>query len=218
MKGLLVLLCLVFDFGYIFFCVKKRFVVALLCKTLASACFLVLGYQGYCLRQDRFASYMVIGMAFDGLGDIFLGIRNLFLKKPMFLCGTFSFLLGHVFYAVAMFEMASSIIGYCISIAAIIVLCLYGHIKRLADNDKIYRCVGVVYVGMIMFIGILSMGLCLVDFNVSHLIMGIGSLMFVFSDMILIIYNFGERKEWMHPLYSALYYVGQSLIALSLHL
>lgn len=215
MKYLLILFCLLSDYGYLLFANKKRYLIALLSKTLASLCFLSLGYLG---SHGRFSAYMLVGMAFDGLGDVFLGIRNLGYKKPMFMCGTLSFLIGHVFYLLAMLPFLGSKALYCAIASLGASLCLRGFIVKMAKGDKAYRMTGTIYVTMIVLIGVCSLTMCLLEYSLAHLVMCLGTLMFVTSDMILIVYNFGDRKEWMHPVYSALYYAGQILIALSLSL
>ena len=98
MKYILIPICLVGQASYIYFNTKKKNLIALLSKTLASLCFLCFAYFNSAFSFNL----IVIGMIFDMIGDVLLGLRNLFKENAMFYAGAASFMIGHIFYIFAL--------------------------------------------------------------------------------------------------------------------
>ena len=67
-------------------------------KTVASAAFLVVGYEH---AGGRFAEWMLVGLVFGAIGDVALLGRS----KHAFLAGLGAFLVGHVAYVVGIAQL-----------------------------------------------------------------------------------------------------------------
>lgn len=180
-------------------------------KTLASLCFLMIGIFNL---DDN--SLFVIGLTFDLLGDVLLGLRFLFAKNKMFLLGTIAFLFGHIFYLLGVLKVFNDVTFYIIGI--IVGLAAYLFFISICSFPKAMKCVGVLYVPMVFTIAFTGLGQYIDNPCDATLAYMIGTLLFCSSDCILIVYNFGKKKNWMHIVYSFIYYLGQVLIALSLGL
>ncbi|MDO4940420.1 MAG: lysoplasmalogenase [Erysipelotrichaceae bacterium] len=194
----------------------KKQKIALIFKTVASLCFIVLGVKAYLINNSKILLLFVIGMLFDGLGDVLLGIRNIAFKEKMFLFGTYSFMIGHIFYLAALIYKDWSNIALILLIAAILTCIYFYFTYHHCKLKKIQYFILPIYALMIYGIMVFGIYNYLNVSSTNNLAFMIGAIMFACSDTVLSFYNFGNRKGWMHPVYSFLYYVGQLLIALSL--
>ena len=217
MGYLLIIGCILGQLGYIFFSEKKKFVVALLCKTFASLCFCIIGFINYSANNNFANKLIIYGLIFDSIGDVFLGLRNLFAKDLMFVSGSLSFMAGHIFYILFFVRSISNYFLYMI-IGSIIGLIIYIIIIKICELKSVYKVIGIIYCLMIYIICLLGVGLYLESNIFRNLLIMIGVLLFTCSDTILIVYNFYQKKHWMHPVYSGLYYIAQIVIALSIGL
>lgn len=216
MSYVLSIICLLCQFGYLYYLYQKSFKVALVSKTLASLCFILIGCRAYLSNNSELALLIVIGMIFDGLGDVFLGIRNIAFKEKMFLFGTFSFMIGHVFYLVALIYINRTDLLWVILAGALMTAIFFYFALRHCKLRKSQYVILPIYALMIYSIMVYGIFIYVKSGSVNHLLFMVGTIMFACSDTILSFYNFGKRKGWMHPVYSLLYYVGQLLIAFSL--
>lgn len=216
MSYVLLILCLICQFGYLYFLHQESFKIALASKTLASLCFIIIGYRAYLSSHSDLALLIVIGMVFDGLGDVFLGIRNIAFKEKMFLYGTFSFMIGHVFYLVALIYVNRTDLLWIILISVLMSSIFFYFANRYCRLRKSQYVILPTYALMIYSITVYSVFNYYKSNNINNLLFMFGAIMFACSDTILSFYNFGKRKGWMHPVYSFLYYAGQLFIAFSL--
>ena len=218
----LIILCIIFDLGYLYFGKKNKNYLALFSKTFAALCFIIIGYMSLKINESSFALGIFIGMLFDGVGDFLLAIRNINHSKRWFIIGGFSFLIGHILYISSELDVAFSIkkdsMYLFILLGILLGLCSMFIILKICNVSKAYKIFGHIYAPAIFCVFTLALYTYL-NFNIlANLVFLIGAAMFVSSDMILIINNFGMKKKWMHPTYSLLYFVGQLMIACSLHI
>ena len=211
-------LCMFFDVTYIICKKKNKNIIGLFAKTLAAFCFITIGYSGYKVSPTLFSKFVLIGLLFDGLGDLFLALRNIFAKNINFIIGTISFLIGHIMFIRGLFLLNNDYLLQCIIggiILAAIVFYLYDRVCRF---NKIYTIIGICYLSIIIIMVLCSIGVYVTNQTIKNLVFMIGAVLFVSSDMILILYNFSKKDKWMHPVYSVLYFVAQIFISYSLHI
>ena len=84
-------------------------------------------------------------------------------------------------------------------ILAAIVFYLYDRVCRF---NKIYTIIGICYLSIIIIMVLCSVGVYITNQTIKNLVFMIGAILFVSSDMILILYNFSKKDKWMHPVYS----------------
>ena len=218
MKLLLISLCIIFDIVYIICNTKQKNIIGLFSKTFAALCFICLGYLGYKVNSTAFNYFILIGLILDGFGDLFLAIRNIFAKNVSFLIGTLCFLAGHILYIKGLYILNNNYLLINIVLGLIIGSIIFRFYCKVCKLNKVLHYVGYVYISTIIIMVLMSIGVFLTTFETNSLIFMIGSLFFVSSDLILVLYNFSKRKKWMHPTYSLLYFIGQILISFSLHI
>lgn len=215
---LLMALCLIFDIGYIVCKAKKKNIIGLISKTLAALCFIIIGYFAYKSNNTLFSKFILIGLVLDGIGDLFLALRNLFAKNLMFFIGTLSFLAGHIVFIQALILLNNIYFFECIIGAVLLGSLIFYLIDKACRLNKIFKVIGIPYIIIILMMVCLTVGIYLTDAYTNHLVFMIGAILFVSSDIILSLYNFSRKDKWMHPTYSLLYFIAQILISFSLHL
>lgn len=208
----LIPICLVGQASYIYFNTKKKNKIALLSKTIASISFVCFAYFNSAFSFNL----IVIGMIFDAIGDILLGLRNLFLEKTMFYIGAVSFMIGHIFYIFYILVKVKSLIVYALIAAIILVYLTLKLIKSLCQLTKSQNIIAIVYLSLIFLILTFSVCAYLNCLNNKWLVFMFGVILYATSDVLLIINNYAIKNNWLHPTYSFLYYVGQLLVAFSL--
>lgn len=218
MKYLLMCLCLLFDIVYISCKKRKRYLIGLIAKCLAAMCFILIAYMANKENPSTFKYYILIGLVLDGIGDLFLALRNLLLKNVMFFAGAIAFLFGHITYIRALFLINNDYRIECIIFAVILGAILFMIMDNACRIPKPIRYVGIVYCIMIVMMACFAVGVYITYKSSSNLVFMLGALLFVSSDCILILDNFSRGESWMHPVYSLLYFLGQILISFSLHL
>lgn len=211
-------LCLFFDILYIVFKAKKKNILGLFVKVFAALCFIIIGYLAYISNKNLFTYFILLGLVLDGLGDLFLALRNIFAKNATFLIGTLCFLAGHIMYIRALFLLENNYLISCIVAGVFLGAILFYLFLKTCRLTKAFTVVGIAYTSIIMIMLSMSVGVYLSNQIATNLVFVMGAGLFVSSDIILIIYNFSKKEKWMHPVYSVLYFVAQILISYSLHI
>lgn len=197
---------------------KKKNILGLLVKTLAALCFIAIGYFGYQTYESTFSYFILLGLVFDGLGDLFLALRNIFAKTATFLIGSLCFLVGHIMYIRALFLLENYYIIMCIVAGVMLGAILFYLFTKTCRIPKPFMVIGIAYASLIMIMMCMAVGVYYSYPITSNLVFMIGAILFVSSDIILILYNFSRKDKWMHPVYSVLYFIAQILISYSLHI
>lgn len=217
-KLLLAGLCIFFDLIYIKSKEKNKNVIGLFAKCLAAFCFITIGYLGYRNNPIQLNKYILIGLVLDGIGDLFLALRNLFAKDINFIIGTISFLLGHIMFIRSLFLMNNNYLVECVIGGVVLGAFIFYLYNRICRFSKIFTLIGVCYLSIIYIMAVSSIGVYLTNQTTRSLVFMIGAILFVSSDMILILYNFSKKEKWMHPIYSLLYFIAQIIISFSLNI
>ena len=217
----LITICILFDLGYIY-CKERQYnLCGFFCKSLAVLCFITIGLLAYKDNNSSFCLSIIIGLVLDGLGDVFLAIRNFKNNKKWLILGGIMFMFGHLLYIGAL--LSENITSIFVDFVFIFIGFQLGYIfmKIMQKNlnlSKGYIVLGSIYCPLIFMVMTMSLCTYLNFKSIPNLVFLIGSILFVSSDVILILNNFGMKKKWMHPTYSLLYFIAQILISYSLHL
>ncbi len=192
-------------------------------KILTSQTLFLFGIFAYFKSSNmNYAQFILIGLTFGVLGDIFLGLQKIDRKHKQFhlLIGISSFLLGHIFYSIA-FQKYSELTEY-IYLPIPIILTLGSIIIILFSKTQLGKAkyLSFAYVLVSAFFLTFAFGTFKNGFSLFSLAVAIGALSFSFSDFILCFLYFRSVKKYRLLKYIniILYYLGQILIASSIWL
>ena len=212
-------LCIVIAILFIYVESRKQYLLSVIMKGLASACFVVFGILGSKMCADAgFARLIVIGLILGAIADVMLNLRFVHPEsgQKTFIIGIVIFLAGHVMYFAALIPFAKHLI---IAIAAGIVLAAVTlwMIFRSFEVKKAFKIFGTVYCLAIYVMVCTSVDAYISGACPHLLIMMIGAVFFLASDLVLIVNTFGpEFKQSRRVTNLMLYYIGQLLIGLGL--
>lgn len=196
---------------------QKSISIAL--KGLASLGFVIFGFLSARLSKDgQFAHNVLSGLCMGLIGDVLLSLRCVCAKKGnlVFLAGILAFLAGHIFYIIALSPRCGCLFE-CLAAGAVLALILVVWIYRRITANLVFRIVGVFYIGALVIMTSIAAGILLTDPSAFSALFTGGAVLFLASDIILILNTFGtQKREWMRIANLALYYTGQLMIASSL--
>lgn len=200
---------------------RERYATGVMLKALASVCFALLGSLGSRGATDgRFAGFLVAGLAVGAMADVLLNLRYVYKRwgTLLFTSGTVVFLIGHVLYTVAIWPHACAPIVFA-SLGAVATFFIMCWIFPQIDAHGVLSVIGVLYVGIVVILNCLALSALIARPSHQALMLLGGTLLFLASDIILILNTFGENPQFKRrALNLTLYYIGQILIALSLQL
>ncbi|MCL2107324.1 MAG: lysoplasmalogenase [Oscillospiraceae bacterium] len=216
---------------YIFLRVKKRGLQAILMKVCVSIFFLLTAMAAALrlpqaeLYQARYLCLgIVMGQVFGLLGDIWLDLKDMYPqhREPYMFAGFSSFFIGHMCY-IAGLTASYRVFGAAPLIAAAAGAALTGLVLLTEKPMKLkygkFKGITAGYSFVFGFIIALAFSIFFSEGNSRQaLVMGIGLVVFLLSDLVLSGIYFGRDKD--RPVHIALnyifYYGGQFAIALSL--
>lgn len=216
MTYLLIPLCLCLAAVFLLQESKKRYVPAVVLKGLASVCFVILGFL--LPGGSPAAKLITVGLLLGCIADVLLNLRMVFPKKGqlIFLVGIIVFLSGHILYLIAILRGAAPW-WICVIIGVILTALLMKWIFARITAKKAFKIFGIVYIGAIMLLNCLAIGNLIVSPSAFTAVFAAGAVLFLFSDIVLILNTFGkETRQGLRVMNISLYYLGQLLIALSL--
>lgn len=194
----------------------EKYKLAVVLKGSASLMFVIVGLLGYnACAPLTFGKCLFIGLIFGMVGDILLNLRFVFEKvgQKIFLAGIAAFLVGHVLYLVGLIPMAENL-TMCLLIGLLISAGLLAFIFNTMEVKKAFKIFGVVYLGAVITMTSIGVGLAMVVPVTNTVIFAIGAVLFSLSDIVLIFNTFsGANKFSMRITNLSLYYIGQLLIA-----
>lgn len=213
------LLCLTFAGFFLYAESKGKHLPGVILKGLASLCFVLLGIVGNEVSYNYAVSQnVVLGLLLGMLADILLNLRYVILMKGrvLFLAGILVFLMGHMMYILALAPICGCLTAAVIAgavLSAVLIRQLYRHIEA----DPALRIFGIFYLGTITIMTCIAVGILFTDPSAFSGIFSAGAILFLASDIILILNTFGQKsKESFRISNIVLYYIGQLLIATSL--
>ena len=197
---------------------KEEYVKAVILKGLASLCFVTIGL--ICSPGTHTAAMIVAGLIIGCIADVLLNLRMVFKEKGqlIFLVGILVFLTGHIMYLAAVLPLCSHKLA-CIIIGIVLTALLMIWIFRRITAKPAFKIFGVVYIGAIMLLNCVAIGNLIADPSAFNCIFAAGAVLFLVSDIVLILNTFGSTfKQSLRNTNISLYYAGQLLIAFSLTL
>jgi len=218
----LIILCFALMSVFIYFEFKKKYGLAVLFKGLASAVFILFGYLSIKITTDTtlfvFNNRILIGLILGGIADICLNLRFVFKKNGsiVFLIGILFFMAGHVLYVLAQCLFLDQVWWLILIAVALTAITLF-IIFKFIDAKTAFKAFGVLYIGAIMIMTVLSIAVLINRFDVHNILFVVGAISFLASDIVLIVNTFGNlNKKSLRITNLSLYYLGQLLIGLSL--
>ena len=204
--------------------VKKGGIAALYAKAIASCCFIATALAA--MNRNRvfleFGTLILAGLILGMLGDIWLDLKWIYLqdKDSYLYAGFISFLLGHVCFITAIFRSApwnsfsiimSIVLALVIGLIAILMekplKMKYGKFKLIVF---LYSCT------LALTMTASMMTTYITKFKLSAwIVMSVGALLFLLSDLVLSGMYFGENKNTKGNiiLNHTLYYAAQFCMA-----
>ncbi len=186
-----------------------------LVKGLTSGLFVLLGLVNltYAILQKRslkFPIIMTIGLVFAMLGDILLNIE--------FIVGAIFFAIGHVWYFVAYsfiakFKPSDLIYGVAIFIPSVLfILCM----PIFDFGGVLMEIVCVVYALIISLMVGKALANLIAHQNCRNILLAVGSILFFFSDLMLLLNVFGDLSRAFDVLCLASYYPAECLLGVAI--
>ncbi len=186
-----------------------------LVKGLTSGLFVLLGLVNlaYVILQKRslkFPIIMTVGLVFAMLGDILLNVE--------FIVGAIFFAIGHVWYFVAYsfiakFKPSDLIYGVAIFVPSVLFILL----MPIFDFDGVLmQIVCVVYALIISFMVGKALANLIAHQNCRNILLAVGSILFFFSDLMLLLNVFGNHALVFDVLCLATYYPAECLLGLAI--
>ena len=212
----LIPLCLIIAGIFIWQEKKENYVAADILKGLASLCFVLLGMR--CSPGTHTAKLIVAGLVLGCIADVLLNLRFVLKEKgqPVFLVGILVFLAGHVLYLAAVLPMAKNWI-ICVVLGIVLTALLMVWIFKQITAKKAFKIFGVFYIGAIVLLNCVTVSNLITSPSAFAGIFAAGALLFLISDIVLILNTFGSESRFsLRVTNLSLYYIGQILIAVSL--
>ena len=195
---------------------KENYVAAVCLKGLASLCFVLLGILAG--SSAPIARLIVIGLILGLIADVMLNLRYVFKEKGqlVFLVGILVFLSGHILYLAAVLPISGKWL-ICLIAAAILTAFLMWWILSKITAKMAFKIFGIVYIGAIVFLNCAAIANLIVQSSTFTGLFAIGAILFLVSDIVLILNTFGGKTRFaLRVTNIGLYYIGQMLIAVSL--
>lgn len=158
------------------------------------------------IDNKKFGVFLLVGLFVCFVADIVLNLN--------FMLGAIVFALGHVFYIIAYsadnnFKWGDLVPSVIIFVPVTLMICL---LPIFDFGGNVMKIVCIIYALIIS----VMVGKCISNYirerSVRKLLLLIGSLLFMFSDLMLLFDNFSQAPMIMGVLCLATYYPGQALI------
>jgi uncharacterized membrane protein YhhN len=186
--------------------------------------FLVVGafsYEWGSGNDETYAILIMIGLVCGFVGDYLLGLRRINTQKSheYLIYGMAMFLLGHIAYTIAFGKNSVMPFYYGCAIALAFALLLLFILKHTGlDFGKAkWPCHGYLLISSLVLV--YAIGNAVMIPSNRTMAAGIGTALFVLSDLLLCFCYFYKKGHWKIVKWMNIicYYAGQSLIALSLY-
>ena len=198
----------------------ENFKKAVVLKGLASLMFVLVGELAWIKYGDHsLVRTIVAGLLFGMAGDILLNLRFVYPEngKKIFLAGILAFLIGHILYLKAIIPLSSGPLVPAL-IGAVIAAALLAYIFKTMEVNMAYKVFGVFYLGAVIIMTCIAISNAVSAPDTFRVMYAAGAVFFTLSDIVLIFNTFGKTTKFSLRITNlSLYYIGQVLIALSLH-
>jgi uncharacterized membrane protein YhhN len=149
---------------------------------------------------------LACAVGFGSAGDFFLALKG---NETNFKRGVIAFLIGHLFYLAVMLPRLVAPSPVQIAGMMLLAIMVTGVCWWLGAKLGAYRKPIWAYMGVISAMALAALAM-------PSPLTGLGALLFVFSDAVIVINQFGRPVPYRGPIVWITYYVGQVLIIASL--
>lgn len=213
----------VIDTAFIITDYMKKYIPAVILKTLASLVFVHLGIRcAHLAGGGAYANLVIAGLALGCAGDFFLNLRFVSSKcdEICLKAGTAFFFAGHAVYIAAAVITAGRV--YMAALPLSLVLCpiIITALLRNIDVKKELKPLGIIYFVIMISTFSFAAGLMIMT-GVSEFtkLLSAGAFIFMISDILYILAQFGKiRRSWYNAANLITYYIAQVMIALTIAL
>ena len=195
---------------------KEQSYLTLVFKTLSSMMFVLLGSSRLILSTGPF-NPIFIGLCFGAVGDVLLAISLVSKRfnRGFFASGGAMFFIGHIFYLISSVKMSRHVVA-ALALCCVITGMFIWQLYKRVNLEKPFKIIGLGYVFMVSFMASNGLVNLMTIPGRKTLLFGIGAIMFLISDILLIIERFIKERSIYTVAVLLFYYVGQTLIALSI--
>lgn len=200
----------------------KKFKKALLMKGLASACFVAFGAYNFFSREFSWPTLAIfVGLCWGIIGDEIIALCQIYPNSDTqhFIGGGVFFVVGHVFYVLALLILTgfNPIYVALVLAVAVVLSTIYGR-KRDYLPENIKNSLRL-YLGIVAVFTAISVSGFLSKSSYGTALFALGGILFTISDNILFAFKYGNRPRYRQnvTLHIA-YYIAQFAIALSIAL
>ena len=187
----------------------------LVMKGITAGCFVAIGAVNFLHalltrpRRLAFPGALLLGLVLAMAGDLTLG-RN-------FIIGAGLFAAGHMLYTAAMYlhQRFSKLDALLSGVMFLIALALLTFTPNLDISDPAIRIVCYVYAVIISLMAGKAVSCFLRQRTLANALLALGSVMFYFSDVMLILSWFAGAGRWADLACCWTYFPGQGLLAMS---
>lgn len=218
---LLTICCVIIDQVFLAVMAKKQFGRAVMWKTLASLCFLGVGF---CMAFLATASNPVhtkifIGLVLGLIGDVLLAMAIKWREKHdlFFVIGAAFFAVGHVFYLMALFATGAKLLVALPFWLVMVGLSAWYTLKMESDAGSML-IPGACYIGLVAAVAAAACSRFVLHPNIGTALFAVGGVLFTISDNILSAHKMGKAKaekynRWVHyTYYAAQLMIGWSML------
>ncbi len=203
--------------------IKGPSITATILKSFTSLLFILTCLAATSVSDhEGFGLLVVAGLVMGLLGDIWLDLKIIYPHDAdtWTLLGFAVFFVGHVFYLAAAGSVAGvhveAVVAGIVGIVLVAAVVILGE-KPMGLHYGKFKAVSLVYGALLFFMAAYTLASALLVGDMGLLVMGVGALSFLASDLVLSNTYFGLDRDgpaWTVANY-VLYYLGQYLIALS---
>lgn len=213
-------------FGFLFgvtcsvLSINRRHSLAFWAKLIASFSFLMIGFlNAFRCSDGVYAVTVLAGLFYGFAGDVFRASPAVLAGRPLLYkaAGALCFVMGHVLYMAAM--IGNFGISFWAFLAAAVLLAgvvLWTRAEKV--NAGPLYLPGLIYMVFACMMAGTAVHVLIRHYSTSSLLFAVGALLFVLSDVILILHSYGRNKKslLLHYGVLGLYYPAQALIAMSM--
>ena len=205
----ILLLCTLAAFTYVYTEIDGRLVI----KGVTASCFVALGLTNLAYAALSkpcklvFPIVLALGLGFAMAGDLLLGWN--------FIIGAGLFAVGHILYAAAMYtrQRFARLDAIMSLVMFLIALMLLTFIPGMSFPDPLMRIVCYVYAVIISLMAGKAVSGFLREKTLTNALLALGSVLFFFSDVMLVLSWFAGAGRWADLACCWTYFPGQGILA-----
>ena len=209
------------DTAFIITDYMKKYIPAVILKTLASIVFVYLGIRcAYIVGGGIYANLITAGLAMGCAGDFFLNLRFVSQKydEICLKAGTAFFFAGHAVYIAAIAIADSRVYVAALPLSLVLCPAIITVLSRKIEVKKELKPLGIIYFVIMISTFSFAAGLMIVT-GVSEFtkLLAAGAFVFMISDILYILTQFGRiKRSWYNAANLITYYIAQVMIALTI--